>query len=188
MIVLRYFFRTVTNYKGIEYTRGDSMNRHIWIRMRKKHIKDRISSEKICVNLRNTEKSLLFKNKLCYDTCENNGCQGGKSMLFGDIVKERLKCLGMTFDDLIEVSMLDKDLCESICENRLSSTDLDEFDLSVLSSTLYCDPNYFTDENIRNKDVVFCSCNRGDDTPQSNLIKAKLQSYMRDLLFVKGCE
>ena len=109
-------------------------------------------------------------------------------MLFGDIVKERLNSLGMTFDDLVEISMLDKDLCEKICENRISPTDLDEFDLNVLSNALYCASDYFISETARNKDVVFRSCNRGDDTHQSNLIKAKLQSFMRDLLFVKGCE
>ena len=164
------------------------MCKHVWTRMRKNSITKRISSKKVCANFRNTEKSLLFKNRLCYDTNRYKGCRGGKSMLFGDIVKERLNSLGMTFDDLVEISMLDKDLCEKICENRISPKDLDEFDLNVLSNALYCASDYFISETARNKDVVFRSCNRGDDPHQSNLIKAKLQSFMRDLLFVKGCE
>ena len=44
------------------------MRKHVWTRMRKKAIKKRISSKKVCANFRNTEKSLLFKNKSCYDT------------------------------------------------------------------------------------------------------------------------
>ena len=43
------------------------MNRHIWIRMRKKHIKHRISAKSICEYFKNTRKSLPINNSLCYD-------------------------------------------------------------------------------------------------------------------------
>lgn len=46
------------------------MCEHVWTRMRKNSITKRISSKKVCANFRNTEKSLLFKNRLCYDTDE----------------------------------------------------------------------------------------------------------------------
>lgn len=118
----------------------------------------------------------------------NNCRNGGKSMLMGEVIKERLNCLGISFKDFAEETMLEESFLQDIMENRILPIDIDPIDLNIIANVLYCSPEYLIDENSRNKDVVFCSMNRGDTTTKSNLAKAKLQSFMRELLFVKGCE
>lgn len=104
----------------------------------------------------------------------------------GDVVKARMDLFGFTLDRLNEESMLPLNLLEGIIENKISISQIDDFDLNVLASTLYCEPDYFVSEDARNSDVVFASHNRGECTHKSNLVKAKLQNFMKDLLFLKS--
>ena len=106
-------------------------------------------------------------------------------MYIGETVLARMNLLGFSTEMLAEKTMFDTELIDSIINNHMSLDDIDEFDLEVLSNALYCATNYFVDSVARSRDVVFCSMNRGDDTIKSNLAKAKIQSYMRDLTMLK---
>lgn len=106
-------------------------------------------------------------------------------MFIGDIVIERMNLFGYTQQMLAENTMFDIKFVEDIISNKIPVENLDEFDLEVLSNALFCDIDYFVDQKTRQKDVVFCSKNRGTDTTKSNLAKAKIQNYMKDLISIK---
>ncbi|SHI24099.1 hypothetical protein SAMN02745823_03799 [Sporobacter termitidis DSM 10068] len=106
-------------------------------------------------------------------------------MFIGSVLGERMDMLGVSLETLADETMLEKQFIEDILNNRIEFENIDEFDIEVISNALYCDTNYFTDERSRLNDVVLCSKNRGNDTTKSNLAKAKLQSYMRDLIWIK---
>ena len=102
-----------------------------------------------------------------------------------DLILERMSMLGYDKDMLVSKTDFDAGLINSIVSGKIDVSDLDDFDLEVLAHALLCDRHYFDDEDIRKNDVVFCSKNRGMDTPKSNLAKANIQSFMRDLCMIK---
>lgn len=121
---------------------------------------------------------------MCY-SCSRNNKGGVHTMFIGSVLGERMDMLGVSLETLADETMLEKQFIEDILNNRIEFENIDEFDIEVISNALYCDTNYFTDERSRLNDVVLCSKNRGNDTTKSNLAKAKLQSYMRDLIWIK---
>jgi len=106
-------------------------------------------------------------------------------MFIGNLLQDRLNLFGMSVEQFSDDIMMDSELVQGIISNEISLNDIDAFDLQVISNALYCEPEYFFDLDARNNDVVFCSSNRGDDTACSNLAKAKLQQFVRDVLFLK---
>ena len=56
--------------------------------------------------------------------------------------------------------------------------------MSLICSALHCDARYFTDREVRNKDLLISTMNRGKDSVKSKNVKAKIQDYMNDLAFV----
>jgi hypothetical protein len=106
-------------------------------------------------------------------------------MFIGSILRERMDMLGFSSESLANNTMLEEQYIEDIMNDHIELENIDDFDSELLSNALFCDIYYFKDMSIRSKDVVFCSMNRGIDTVKSNLAKAKIQSYMRDLIWIK---
>ena len=110
---------------------------------------------------------------------------GGVRMYIGELLKARLNMFGLSKEQFAENCMFDIEYINAILDNKVSLEEIDDFDLDVISTALFCTPEYFSDENARKQDVVFSSCNRGKDTSRSNYAKGRLQKYMRDMLMLK---
>lgn len=106
-------------------------------------------------------------------------------MAIGDIINDRMTCLGITAESLADECFIDEDYLIDIMNNKIPISKIDSFDIDMLSSALYCNPEYFYDSDERKKDVVFSSFNRGNDTCKSNMAKAHIQEYMRSYVFLK---
>ena len=82
------------------------------------------------------------------------------------------------------IPIIIEETISDIIENRLSYEDVDEFDMSLICSALHCDTQYFIDAEVRNKDLLISTMNRGKDSVKSKTVKAKIQDFMKDFAFV----
>lgn len=56
--------------------------------------------------------------------------------------------------------------------------------MSLICSALHCDTHLFIDSEVRNKDLLISTMNRGTDTEKSKKVKARIQDYMNDFAFI----
>lgn len=106
-------------------------------------------------------------------------------MYIGEILKSRMKALDIDVNMLADKSLVDTDLIEDILNDKLSLEEIDEFDLELIAKSLYCDINYFVDEEYRKKDLIHSSMNRGCNDIKSNTVKGQLQVVANDFIFLK---
>ena len=110
---------------------------------------------------------------------------GGVLMQYiGSELQDRMNLLGINVSALSEITFMDEETISDIIENRLSYEDVDEFDMSLICSALHCDTQYFIDGEVRNKDLLISTMNRGKDSVKSKTVKAKIQDFMKDFAFV----
>ena len=110
---------------------------------------------------------------------------GGVLMQYiGSELQDRMNLLGIDVSTLAQITFMDEETISDIIENRLSYEDVDEFDMSLICSALHCDTQYFTDGEVRNKDLLISTMNRGKDSVKSKIVKAKIQDFMKDFAFV----
>ena len=102
----------------------------------------------------------------------------------GSELQDRMNLLGIDVSTLAEITFMDEETISDIIENRVSDEDIDEFDMSLICSTLHCDAQYFIDDEVRNKDLLISTMNRGRDSVKSKNVKAKIQDFMKDFAFV----
>lgn len=110
---------------------------------------------------------------------------GEKRMYIGDMLKDRMNLLKIDILKLSELSFVDVEYIQSILNGSISNDNIDSFNLCLIASALHCKPEYFYDENIRNKDLLISSYNRGIDNDRSVKVKAKLQDFLDDFSFLK---
>lgn len=103
---------------------------------------------------------------------------------FGSELQDRMNLLGINVSALSEIAFMDEETISDIIEDRLSYEDVDEFDMSMLCSALHCDVRYFVDYDVRDKDLLISTMNRGKDSVKSRNVKAKIQDFMNDFAFV----
>ena len=102
----------------------------------------------------------------------------------GSELQDRMNLLGIDISTLSEMTFMDEDVISDIINNESAYEDIDEFDLSLLCNALHCDARYFVDGEVRNKDLLISTMNRGKDTIKSKHVKAKIQDFMNDYAFV----
>lgn len=114
-------------------------------------------------------------------------------LLKGDIltttarnITDRMRLLGITTEDLANLSLLDEKEIAKILESRLSLEDMDQYHLALLSSVLHCDVDYWRDDEVRRKDLLFQAMSSEIDDDQSIRVRARLQDFLNDFAFV--CE
>lgn len=101
----------------------------------------------------------------------------------GKELRNRMDMFEMDITALSEKTFMDESDIAKILNNEITYDDIDKFDLDLIASALHCDAEYFVDENVRNKDLLISTMNRGKDTLKSKNIKAKIQSFMKDYAF-----
>lgn len=102
----------------------------------------------------------------------------------GRELQDRMDLLGIDVSTLAEITFMDEETISDIIENRISYEDVDEFDVSLICSALHCDHQYFIDGEVRNKDLLISTMNRGKDSVKSKNVKAKIQDFMNYFAFV----
>ena len=102
----------------------------------------------------------------------------------GSELQDRMNLLGIDVSTLSEMTFMDEDVLKDILNNKQAYEDIDEFDLSLICSALHCDALYFIDGEVRNKDLLVSTMNRGKDSVKSKNVKAKIQDFMNDYAFV----
>ncbi|PWX62864.1 hypothetical protein CYK82_13840 [Clostridium perfringens] len=112
--------------------------------------------------------------------------KGGKNMYIGHVLKQRMDYFKISKEKLSEEALVDIDELNMILNDNITYDNIDELTLEFISQILYCKPEYFINNSIRNKDLINACYNRGNSTPRSNKIKGILQSFTEDLSFL--CE
>lgn len=102
----------------------------------------------------------------------------------GKVLSDRMNSLGIDVSTLADMTFMDIDSIVSIVENKKYYEEIDEFDMSLISSALHCEPEFFVDSYVRKKDLLFSTMNRGRDTVKSRVVKAKIQDFMSDYALV----
>lgn len=102
----------------------------------------------------------------------------------GSELQDRMNLLGINVSALSEITFIDEETISDIIENRIAYEDVDEFDMSLICSALHCDVQYFIDDEVRNKDLLISTMNRGKDSVKSKKVKAKIQDFMNDFAFI----
>jgi len=111
---------------------------------------------------------------------------GGVNMFIGNIMKERMTSLGITENELVEKSFVDEDIVNGLLSNAICVSEVDIDDIDFISQVLYCTPEYFTERDVRDKDVLSSCLNRGCVSIKSNNVKVKIQSIMEDFEFMNS--
>lgn len=110
---------------------------------------------------------------------------GGVLMQYiGSELRDRMNLLGIGVSTLSEMTFMDEDTINDVIEDKLAYEDIDEFDMSLICSALHCNAHYFIDGEVRKKDLLVSTMNRGKDSVKSKNVKAKIQDFMNDFAFV----
>lgn len=102
----------------------------------------------------------------------------------GNELQDRMSLLGIDISALSEMTFMDEEVIDNIINNKTAYEDIDEFDLSLICNALHCDTLYFVDGEVKNKDLLISTMNRGRDSVKSKNVKAKIQDFMNDYAFV----
>lgn len=102
----------------------------------------------------------------------------------GNEMQDRMNLLGIDVSTLSDMTFMDEDALNQILNNRLAYENVDEFDLSLICNALHCDSRYFVDDEVRNKDLLISTLNRGNDSVKSKNVKAKIQDFINDYVFI----
>lgn len=102
----------------------------------------------------------------------------------GSELQDRMNLLDIGVSALSEMAFVSEDIIEDILVDKLAYQEIDEFDMSLICSALHCDTHYFIDSEVRNKDLLISTMNRGTDTEKSKKVKARIQDYMNDFAFI----
>lgn len=109
---------------------------------------------------------------------------GGVTMYIGNVLKQRMKDLKITKDQLIEESFVDDEVVEGLLDDTLSISDVEIDDIEFIAEVLYCTPEYFTSDEKRHEDILSSCLNRGKNSLKSNYVKVRIQSIMEDFEFM----
>lgn len=105
-------------------------------------------------------------------------------LYIGNDVQGRMNMLGLSAEELADKTFLEVETINGITDNEIALEEIDEFDLSLICSVLHCRKEFFTDPDIKEKDLLMASMNRGLDNEKSLNVKAKIQDFMNDYVFV----
>lgn len=107
-------------------------------------------------------------------------------MYIGEILKKRMSDLGISISKLSDESLVERNHIEDIINNKIMITEIDKYDLDLISQVLYCNPEYFYNSEARERDILNASMNRGESNFHVNLIKGKLQQFGSDFTFLRS--
>lgn len=102
----------------------------------------------------------------------------------GSELRNRMDLLGIDISTLSNMTFLDEAVISNIINDQFAFEEIDEFDLALICSALHCDTQYFVNDEVRKKDLLISTMNRGKDTIKSKNVKAKIQDFLNDYAFI----
>ena len=105
-------------------------------------------------------------------------------LYMGKDIQERMNLFGLTVKEVADKTFLDEDVLIAIINNEIPLENIEEFDFSLLCGALHCQEDFFTNPEARVRDLVSASMNRGLDNEKSMNVKAKIQDFMNDYVFI----
>ena len=104
----------------------------------------------------------------------------------GNELRKRMNIFNMDCSTLSKESFVDEDVIKKLIANKLTYEEIDTFDLELLCNSLHCDTRYFIDNDVKRRDLVFSTTNKAKDTLVSIKVKAKIQDFLNDYIFMKN--
>jgi len=104
----------------------------------------------------------------------------------GNELRKRMNMLNIDCSILSKESFVDEDVIKKLIANELAYEEINTFDLELLCNSLHCDTRYFIDDDVKRRDLVFSTMNRTKDTLGSIKVKAKIQDFLNDYIFMKN--
>lgn len=105
-------------------------------------------------------------------------------LYIGEELQKRMNLLRLTADEVADKAFMEREDVEAIIQNRIALEEMDEFDMELICGVVHCKPDFFTDADVREKDLLLTSIDGGFDNEKSMKVKAKLQDFMSDFAFV----
>jgi len=105
-------------------------------------------------------------------------------LYIGKDMQDRMNLLGLTADEVADKAFMEKGEIDAIIQNKIALEEIDEFDLSLICGVLHCKADFFADADVKEKDLLAASMNRGGDNEKSMKVKAKIQDFINDFAFV----
>lgn len=112
--------------------------------------------------------------------------EGGKKMYIGGILKQRMQDLNIGLRALADEALVEESQIRDILSDKLSISEIDLMDLDLIAQVLYCNLEYFTNEEIRKSDMINAAMNRGQANSKSNRVKGQLQQFANDFVFLRN--
>lgn len=102
----------------------------------------------------------------------------------GDLIKERMLLFGITNSQLANKTLQEPAYIEKIINDGIPLEHIDTFDFDLICNVLHCRPEYFTNQNIRDKDFVNVAAKKNKNIKTLHKI-AMLQDFLNDFNFIK---
>lgn len=102
----------------------------------------------------------------------------------GNELQKRMDLLGIDVSTLSKTSFVSKNMIENIINDKIAYEEIDEFDLSLICNVLHCNIKYFADSKVRKQDLLIQTMDGNMDSIKSKSVKAKIQDFMNDYVFV----
>ena len=107
------------------------------------------------------------------------GCKGLLTIRIGNVLKKRMSLMGITLEELADKSFLTKEYIEEILSDSVVLEGINDYDLALICNILGVKEEYFSDEKVRNNDLL-----TDGDTKKVKEVKVRLQNYMHDFNFL----
>ncbi|MDD6023620.1 MAG: hypothetical protein PUC06_05175 [Oscillospiraceae bacterium] len=101
-------------------------------------------------------------------------------MKIGEMLHTRMNQLGYTSRSLAVKAFVGESLINDLLANNIEIDQVDELDVGLLCSALHCNKLYFSDEEVRMRDLLVAAQNAKEDDESANLVKARMQDYIND--------
>ena len=105
----------------------------------------------------------------------------------GSGLQDRMNLLGIDISTLATMTFIDEEVIDDIIHNKTAYEEIDEFDLSLICNALHCDALYFVEDEVKNRDLLVSTMNRGRDSVKSKNVKVKIQDFMNDYILLMKC-
>ena len=107
-------------------------------------------------------------------------------MKIGKILRERMDLFDISVTELSEKTFIDESILKNLRANKYDFEMLDEYDKALLADALFCSVDYFLDEEVRSKDFIFSSINRGaKQDKKAQKAKCRIYRFVKNYIFVK---
>lgn len=103
-------------------------------------------------------------------------------MTLGILLKQRMAQLGYDVKTFAKETTIKEELIQSMLADRITADEIGPHYLAVISCTLMCEPDFFTNESVRQKDLLYVYDRH---SVEENRKIAKVQSIARESAFLE---